>query len=400
MRATLPNSQTTRLPQRRRAADHVNRRISAARPLLAEFVGTALLVTVVGGSGIAAAQLSPGDIGLQLLENSIATAFGLAVLILLFGPVSGAHFNPVVSAADWLLGRRADAGITGGAVGAYAAAQVVGRIVGAVLANLMFDQAALEISTKDRFTTGHVVGEVVATAGLIALIFALARTGRAALSALSAYRRGCVPTRSARSSVSRGSRVSSAKPTTHSTGRSSGSRNRNASSAAIRAAPTPANWSPPDASKPSACATPPAEALVWCAASASRTPSTPHASKESPCPTANAPRPSRFEASAPTSAGPERVPCQSCTAHIQRSGHRHRTGRRRTGPHSRHRRRHPQSRRHNRRVARPSGRNADEKRCSTTQAGDRFMTEHAMAQQLPQKLHRNAKEVRRRHQLG
>jgi glycerol uptake facilitator-like aquaporin len=161
----------------------VNRWISAARPLLAEFVGTALLVMVVVGSGIAAAQLSPGDIGLQLLENSIATAFGLAVLILLFGPVSGAHFNPVVSAADWLLGRRADAGITGGAVAAYAAAQVVGGIVGAVLANVMFDQAALEISTKDRFTTGHLVGEVVATAGLIALIFALARTGRAALSA-------------------------------------------------------------------------------------------------------------------------------------------------------------------------------------------------------------------------
>ena len=73
------------------------------RPLLAEFVGTALLVTVVVGSGIAAAQLSP-DVGLQLLENSIATAFGLAVLILLFGPASGAHFNPVVSLTDWLLG--------------------------------------------------------------------------------------------------------------------------------------------------------------------------------------------------------------------------------------------------------------------------------------------------------
>ena len=80
------------------------------RRLLAEFVGTALLVTVVVGSGIAAAQLSPDDVGLQLLENSTATVFGLAVLILLFGPVSGAHFNPVVSAADWLLGRRAGTG--------------------------------------------------------------------------------------------------------------------------------------------------------------------------------------------------------------------------------------------------------------------------------------------------
>lgn len=162
----------------------MNRRISATiRPLVAEFVGTALLVTVVVGSGIAAAQLSPNDVGLQLLENSIATALGLAVLILLFGPVSGAHFNPVVSAADWLLGRRADSGLAGGSVAAYAAVQVAGGIFGAVLANVMFDRAAIEISTKDRFTTGHLVGEVVATAGLIALIFALARTGRAALSA-------------------------------------------------------------------------------------------------------------------------------------------------------------------------------------------------------------------------
>ena len=78
-----------------------------ARRLTAELVGTALLVTVVVGSGIAAAAALPGDVGLQLLENSTATFFGLAVLILLFGPVSGAHFNPVVSAADWVLGRRA-----------------------------------------------------------------------------------------------------------------------------------------------------------------------------------------------------------------------------------------------------------------------------------------------------
>jgi glycerol uptake facilitator-like aquaporin len=153
------------------------------RSLLAEFVGTALLVTVVVGSGIAAAQLSPGDAGLQLLENSIATALGLGVLILLFGPVSGAHLNPVVSAADWLLGRRAGSGLAGGSVAAYAAAQVSGGIIGAIVANVMFDRVALEISTKDRITTGHLVGEVVATAGLIAVIFALARTGRAALSA-------------------------------------------------------------------------------------------------------------------------------------------------------------------------------------------------------------------------
>ena len=80
------------------------------RRLLAEFIGTALLVTVVVGSGIAAEQLSPGNTGLQLLENSIATVLGLTVLILLFGPVSGAHFNPVVSLADWFLGRAAGRG--------------------------------------------------------------------------------------------------------------------------------------------------------------------------------------------------------------------------------------------------------------------------------------------------
>ena len=154
-----------------------------ARRLVAEFTGTALLVTVVVGSGIAAAQLSPDDVGLQLLENSTATAVGLAVLILLFGPVSGAHFNPVVSAADWLLGRRTGTGLPGSDLGAYVVAQVLGGIVGAVLANVMFDLAAFQISDTDRLTTGHLVGEVVATAGLVALIFALAHSGRAALSA-------------------------------------------------------------------------------------------------------------------------------------------------------------------------------------------------------------------------
>jgi glycerol uptake facilitator-like aquaporin len=153
------------------------------RRLLAELLGTTLLVTVIVGSGIAASQLSPNDAGLQLLENSTATAFGLAVLILIFGPVSGAHFNPVVSAADWLLGRRARAGIDSLRVVAYAAVQTVGGVFGAILANIMFDRSALEISTKERSTLGHIVGEVVATAGLIALVFALARTGRAALSA-------------------------------------------------------------------------------------------------------------------------------------------------------------------------------------------------------------------------
>jgi len=153
------------------------------RRLLAEAVGTALLVTVVVGSGIAAAKLSPTDVGLQLLENSTATVFGLAVLILLFGPVSGAHFNPVVSAADWLLGRRVGKGLTGSDVAAYAVAQVTGAVAGSVLANAMYDLAPLQISGHHRVTSGVVIGEVVATAGLVALVFALARTDRAPLSA-------------------------------------------------------------------------------------------------------------------------------------------------------------------------------------------------------------------------
>lgn len=155
------------------------------RRLLAEFVGSALLVTVVVGSGIAAAQLSANDVGLQLLENSIATAFGLAVLILMFGPVSGAHFNPVVTAADWLLGRRSGTGISGSDALSYAAVQTVGAVAGAWLANVMFDRQVFELATKARVTPGHLVGEVVATAGLVALIFTLARTGRAGLSAAS-----------------------------------------------------------------------------------------------------------------------------------------------------------------------------------------------------------------------
>jgi glycerol uptake facilitator-like aquaporin len=158
---------------------------SLLRRLVAELIGTALLVTVVVGSGIAAGQLSPSDVGLQLLENSTATVFGLAVLIVVFGPVSGAHFNPLVSVADWLLGRGSEGGLTGSEVVAYSTAQVAGAILGAVLANVMFDLRAGQISTKDRVSLGHGIGEVVATAGLILLIFALARTGRAALSAAS-----------------------------------------------------------------------------------------------------------------------------------------------------------------------------------------------------------------------
>lgn len=154
------------------------------RRLLAEFIGTALLVCVVVGSGIAAQQLSAHDVGLQLLENSTATVFGLGILILTLGPVSGAHFNPVVSVADWWAGRRAGTGLTTPDLAAYIGAQVLGGIAGSVLANIMFDLPAVQISGHHRVTSGHLVGEVVATAGLIAVIFALARTGRAALSAV------------------------------------------------------------------------------------------------------------------------------------------------------------------------------------------------------------------------
>jgi glycerol uptake facilitator-like aquaporin len=153
------------------------------RRLVAEFLGTGLLVTVVVGSGIAAQRLSSEDVGLQLLENSTATFLGLTVLILMFGPVSGAHFNPVVSAADWLLGRRAGTGLTGGEVLGYSAVQVAGAIVGAVLANVMFEVPVTGLATHDRTGANLWVGEVVATAGLVVLIFALARTGRGLLAA-------------------------------------------------------------------------------------------------------------------------------------------------------------------------------------------------------------------------
>jgi glycerol uptake facilitator-like aquaporin len=159
------------------------------RRALAELIGTAALVAVVVGSGIMAAALSPGDVGLQLLENALATAAGLTVIILVFGPISGAHLNPVVSLADWALGRRSRTGLTGRDLAAYLPAQVGGAIGGAVLANLMFSLPAVTASTKARTGGGLWLGELVATAGLIALIFALSRTGRAGLTpaAVGAY---------------------------------------------------------------------------------------------------------------------------------------------------------------------------------------------------------------------
>ena len=152
------------------------------RRLLAESLGTALLVTVVVGSGIAAETLT-ADVGLQLLANALATVAGLAVLILVLGPVSGAHLNPVVTVADWLLGRRRRTGLPLREVGAYAAAQVVGAIAGAILADAMYGRPLLEWSTRARTGSGLWLSEVVATAGLVLVIVSLARTGRTAQTA-------------------------------------------------------------------------------------------------------------------------------------------------------------------------------------------------------------------------
>lgn len=142
--------------------------------MLAEYCGTAFLVAVVVGSGIAAQRLSPHDIGLELLENAAATAAGLVALILAFGPVSGAHFNPVVTLADWFFG-----GIAGRDVPAYVAAQVAGAISGALLANLMFELDAVTWSTHTRSSGGLWLSEAIATLGLLLVIFGVVRSGRA-----------------------------------------------------------------------------------------------------------------------------------------------------------------------------------------------------------------------------
>jgi glycerol uptake facilitator-like aquaporin len=152
-----------------------------ARRAVAEFTGTGLLVAVVVGSGIMAVRLSPGDTGLELLENTLATAAGLAVIILIFGPVSGAHLNPVVSAVDWALGRRAGTGLPARDLVVYVPVQVAGGIAGAILANLMFALPAATASGKVRSAPHLWLGEVVATAGLVLVVFALARTGRGRL---------------------------------------------------------------------------------------------------------------------------------------------------------------------------------------------------------------------------
>jgi glycerol uptake facilitator-like aquaporin len=154
------------------------------RRLAAEFLGSAFLAAVVVGSGIAAQHLSPSDAGLELFENAAATGGGLFAIILMFGPISGAHLNPVISFVDAGFG-----GLRWRDALAYVPAQVAGCIGGAVVANLMFGAAAVSWSSKHRGTGAHFLSEIVATLGLVLVIFALARTGRAraAPAAVGAY---------------------------------------------------------------------------------------------------------------------------------------------------------------------------------------------------------------------
>jgi glycerol uptake facilitator-like aquaporin len=154
------------------------------RRLVAEFLGSAFLAALVIGSGIAAQQLSPGNAGLQLFENAAATAAGLFAIILMFGPISGGHFNPVVSFVDAGFG-----GLSWRNAVAYLPAQVAGCVTGAIVANAMFSLAAIETSTKHRASPPHFLSEIVATLGLLLVIFALARSGRSRLApaAVGAY---------------------------------------------------------------------------------------------------------------------------------------------------------------------------------------------------------------------
>ena len=149
------------------------------RRVVAELVGTALLLIAVVGSGIAAQRLSPEDTGLQLLENAAATAVALIAIILAVGAVSGAHLNPLVTLADRALG-----GLTTRDAGAYCGAQVAGAVLGTVVANLMFELPAVEISDRSRSGGGVWLAEVVATFGLLLVVFGVARSGRSSFAPL------------------------------------------------------------------------------------------------------------------------------------------------------------------------------------------------------------------------
>jgi arsenate reductase len=145
------------------------------RRALAELLGSAFLSMIVIGSGIAAQQLSPHQVGLELLENAAATSAGLYAIILMFGGVSGAHFNPVVSLVDATF-----RGLAWRDAALYVPAQIAGCIGGAVVANVMFAHSAISFSTTSRASTSHALAEVIATAGLILVIFALARSHQSA----------------------------------------------------------------------------------------------------------------------------------------------------------------------------------------------------------------------------
>jgi len=142
--------------------------------LTAEAVGTALLVATVVGSGIMAQRLSPDDVGLQLLENAAATVGALIALILALGPVSGAHFNPVVSMVTRLFG-----GLSTRDTILYSLVQIVGGCIGAMIANVMFELDVVNLSTKDRSSGALWFSEVIATIGLVLIIFCIVRSGRA-----------------------------------------------------------------------------------------------------------------------------------------------------------------------------------------------------------------------------
>jgi len=145
------------------------------KKLFSEFLGTCLLVAIVVGSGIMATNLSE-DIGVQLLINTISTVFGLAVLIQILGPISGANFNPVVTMVDLILKRTNFLTLI-----QYGIAQIAGAITGAILANAMFSHSLIEISTKTRSGGNQYLGEIVATAGLILIINLLIHQEKTAL---------------------------------------------------------------------------------------------------------------------------------------------------------------------------------------------------------------------------
>jgi len=141
--------------------------IKILKKWLAEYIGTATLVCVVVGSGIMGTNLSK-DSGISLLINAFSTIFALALLILIIAPISGAHFNPAVSLVQVL--RREMNAVE---FLSFISAQIAGAISGAIIANVMFDLEAIQISTNERVSTGTLVGEVIATAGLITVIFVL-----------------------------------------------------------------------------------------------------------------------------------------------------------------------------------------------------------------------------------